>query len=114
MEQTLLLIRAILLGTVRRPALRPGRLCRRTLCRIHDYQLGCGLFAFLDPSSIPEIQDLNVLSRIRRPSIGTHLMNEAERAVLERSSVVGNGVVGMSPDYGAVHRFYALRGYVPD
>ena len=41
-------------------------------------------------------------------------MNEAERAVLERSSVVGNGVVGMSPDYGAVHRFYALRGYVPD
>ena len=40
-------------------------------------------------------------------------MNEAERAVLERSSVVGNGV-GMSPDYGAVQRFYALRGYVPD
>ncbi len=64
-------------------------------------------------SGIPEIQDLNVLPRFRRAGIGTRLMDEAERAVLERSSVVGIGV-GMSPDYGAAQRLYALRGYVPD
>jgi hypothetical protein len=40
-------------------------------------------------------------------------MNEATRAVLERSSILGIGV-GMSPDYGAVQRLYALRGYVSD
>ena len=40
-------------------------------------------------------------------------MDEAELAVSERSSVMGIGV-GMSPDYGAAQRLYALRGYVPD
>ena len=40
-------------------------------------------------------------------------MDEAERAVLERSSVVGIGV-GLSPDYGPAQRLYALRVYVPD
>jgi GNAT superfamily N-acetyltransferase len=61
----------------------------------------------------PEIQDFNVLPRFRRQGIGTRLMDEAERAVSQRSSVVGIGV-GMSPDYGAAQRLYALRGYVPD
>lgn len=64
-------------------------------------------------AGIPEIQDFNVLPRFRREGIGTRLMREAELAVSQRSSVVGIGV-GMSPDYGAAQRLYALRGYVPD
>jgi len=62
---------------------------------------------------IPEIQDFNVLPRFRRQGVGTRLMDEAERKVWERSDIVGIGV-GMSPDYGAAQRLYALRGYVPD
>ena len=62
---------------------------------------------------IPEIQDFNVLPRFRRRGIGTRLMDEAERKVSERSSVVGIGV-GVSPDYGAAQRLYILRGFVPD
>jgi GNAT superfamily N-acetyltransferase len=62
---------------------------------------------------IPEIQDFNVLPRLRRRGIGTRLIDEAERKVSERSTVVGIGV-GMTPDYGAAQRLYALRGYVPD
>jgi GNAT superfamily N-acetyltransferase len=64
-------------------------------------------------TGIPEIQDFNVLPRFRRQGIGTRLMDEAERKVSERSGVAGIGV-GMSPDYGAAQRLYALRGYVPD
>ncbi|HET7270035.1 MAG TPA: GNAT family N-acetyltransferase [Rubrobacter sp.] len=62
---------------------------------------------------VPEIQDFNVLRRFRRQGIGTRLMDEAERKVSERSSVVGIGV-GVSPDYGAAQRLYVLRGYIPD
>jgi GNAT superfamily N-acetyltransferase len=62
---------------------------------------------------IPEIQDFNVLPHFRRQGIGTLLMDEAEREISQRSTVAGIGV-GMSPDYGAAQRLYALRGYVPD
>jgi GNAT superfamily N-acetyltransferase len=64
-------------------------------------------------TGIPEIQDFNVLPRFRRQGIGTRLIDEVERKVSERSGVAGIGV-GMSPDYGAAQRLYALRGYVPD
>ncbi len=64
-------------------------------------------------AGIPEIQDFNVLPRFRRGGIGARLMDEAELAVSERSSIVGIGV-GMSPDYGPAQRLYVLRGYVPD
>lgn len=62
---------------------------------------------------IPELQDFNVLPRVRRRGIGTRLMDEAERMVRERSPVVGIGV-GMDADYGAAQRLYVLRSYVPD
>lgn len=64
-------------------------------------------------TGIPEIQDFNVLPRFRRQGIGTRLMDEAELAVSERSSIVGIGM-GVSADYGAAQRLYVLRGYVPD
>ncbi len=62
---------------------------------------------------IPEIQDLNVLPKFRRKGIATRLMDEAERMVAKRSSVVGIGA-GMTADYGAAQRMYVSRGYVPD
>jgi GNAT superfamily N-acetyltransferase len=61
----------------------------------------------------PGDQDFNALPRFRQQGIGTRLMDEAERKVSERSGVAGIGV-GLSPDYGAAQRLYALRGYVPD
>ena len=62
---------------------------------------------------IPEINDLNVLLRFRRRGIATALIKEAEQRIGERSSVVGIGV-GMTPDYGAAQRLYAVLQYVPD
>jgi GNAT superfamily N-acetyltransferase len=63
--------------------------------------------------NIPEVQDLNVLPRYRRQHIGTRLMDEAERLISTRSSIVGIAV-GLHFDYGAAQRLYVLRGYVPD
>ncbi len=64
-------------------------------------------------NDIPEISDFNVLPEFRRIGIGTRLMDEAERLVADRSTVVGLGV-GLSSDYGAAQRLYVLSGYVPD
>ena len=64
-------------------------------------------------TGIPEIRTSTPLPRFRQQGIGTRLMDEAERKVSERSGVAGIGV-GMSPDYGAAQRLYALRGYAPD
>ncbi len=63
--------------------------------------------------NIPEIADFNVLPIFRRQGIGSRLMDEAERVVSERSSVVGIGV-GMYADYGTAQRMYVKRGYIPD
>lgn len=62
---------------------------------------------------IPEIVDFNVLPIFRRRGIGTQLMDTAEDEISKVSSTAGIGV-GMTPDYGAAQRLYALRGYVPD
>lgn len=63
--------------------------------------------------NIPEISDLRVIGEFRRRGVATVLLDEAERRVFERSSVVGIGV-GMYADYGPAQRMYVLRGYVPD
>jgi GNAT superfamily N-acetyltransferase len=73
----------------------------------------CPDYAPFVDSGIPEIQDFNVLPAYRRRSIGTKLMDEAERLILERSPVIGIGV-GLHHDYGAAQRLYVKRGYVPD
>ena len=63
--------------------------------------------------SIPEIVDFNVLPKFRRRGIGTLLMDRAERAIAEVSSMAGIGV-GMTSDYGPAQRLYVMRGYIPD
>jgi len=62
---------------------------------------------------IPEIVDFNVLPQFRRQGIGTQLLDKAESEIAIVSSTAGIGV-GMTPDYGAAQRLYAVRGYVPD
>ncbi len=63
--------------------------------------------------SIPEINDLRVLSQFRRRGVATALLDEAERRIFERFPLAGIGV-GLYADYGPAQRMYALRGYVPD
>ena len=63
--------------------------------------------------NIPEISDLRVIREFRRRGVATALVDEAEKRIFERSSVVGIGV-GMYADYGPAQCMYVLRGYVPD
>jgi GNAT superfamily N-acetyltransferase len=63
--------------------------------------------------SIPEIQDLNVLTTYRRKGIATRLLDRAEGEAGRRSGVVGIAV-GLHPGYNAAQRLYAKRGYIPD
>ncbi|WP_166174465.1 GNAT family N-acetyltransferase [Rubrobacter tropicus] len=62
---------------------------------------------------IPEIQDLNVLPRLRRRGVATRLMERVERVAFGESNVIGIGV-GLTPDYGPAQRLYVLHGFVPD
>jgi GNAT superfamily N-acetyltransferase len=62
---------------------------------------------------IPEVQDLNVVTRSRRRGVASRLMDCAEQLIAARSPVAGIGV-GLHPGYGPAQRMYVLRGYVPD
>jgi ribosomal protein S18 acetylase RimI-like enzyme len=77
-----------------------------TICWRSTYEL-------FHEQNIPEITDFNVLPKFRRMGIGTQLMDKAEAEIAEISRIAGIGV-GMTPDYGAAQRLYALRGYIPD
>jgi ribosomal protein S18 acetylase RimI-like enzyme len=62
---------------------------------------------------IPEISDFNVLIKYRRRSIGTALMDEAEKRIAARSPIAGLGVC-LHVDYGPAQVLYAKRGYISD
>lgn len=64
-------------------------------------------------ASIPEVQDLNVLTHLRRRGVASRLVDEAESRIAARGDTAGIGV-GMTENYGAAQRMYVLRGYVPD
>lgn len=63
--------------------------------------------------NIPEIVDLNVLEKFQKKGIATMLMDEAEKIVGEKGTIIGIGF-GLTKDYGAAQRLYINRGYVPD
>lgn len=63
--------------------------------------------------NIPEIQDLNVVTKYRRKGVASRLLDRAEGEAARFSRVVGIGV-GLHPGYNAAHRLYAKRGYLPD
>ena len=71
------------------------------------------IYAGFADLNIPEIQDLNVLTKYRRKGIASRLLNRAEIEAARRSDVVGIAV-GLHPGYNAAQRLYAKRGYIPD
>ncbi len=63
---------------------------------------------------IPEIQDVNVLRSMRRLGAASALINHCEELARARGCTDIGISVGLSREYGAAQRLYALRGYVPD
>ena len=62
---------------------------------------------------IPEVQDLNVITSVRRQGVASLLLDEAERRIADCSNRAGIGV-GLHAAYGPAQRLYVRRGYVPD
>lgn len=70
-------------------------------------------YPYFRSHGIPEIQDLNVVPRLRRRRVASRLLDEAEKRVSGSYSQVGISF-GLHPGYGAAQRLYVMRGYVPD
>lgn len=70
-------------------------------------------YPYFKENNIPEINDFNVISPLRRHGIGNELMDSIEKIAIEKYGVVGIGV-GLYDSYGSAQRFYAQRGYIPD
>jgi GNAT superfamily N-acetyltransferase len=71
------------------------------------------IYAGFAALSIPEIQDLNVLTSYRGKGLASRLLDRAEAEAALRSAVVGIGV-GLHAGYNAAQRLYVKRGYIPD
>jgi len=70
-------------------------------------------YPYFADNGIPEINDFNVISPLRRLGIGSELMEAAERLAFESRHIVGIGV-GLYASYGSAQRLYARRGFIPD
>lgn len=63
---------------------------------------------------IPEINDMNTVTRLRKNGIGTRMIRAAEDLIRETGrQVVGIGV-GITPDYAIAQSLYPKLGYVSD
>ena len=63
---------------------------------------------------IPEIQDLNVVPDMRCKGIGSMLVDHCEEVVKNAGKEeVGIGF-GLNSNFGAAHRLYIKKGYIPD
>jgi GNAT superfamily N-acetyltransferase len=69
--------------------------------------------AFAD-AGIPEINDLNVITRHQNRGIGRALIAVAENVIYERGNAAAGNGVGQTPDYSAAQHLYPSLGYVPD
>ncbi len=69
-------------------------------------------YAYFKKCSIPEIQDLNVLSQYRRGGVGGALIKHCEKLCANHKEI-GIGV-GMDASFGAAQRLYIRMGYIPD
>jgi GNAT superfamily N-acetyltransferase len=63
---------------------------------------------------IPEIVDLNVMTRFQRQGIGTRLILAAEDLARRRSKTRLGISVQQSPEFAAAQRLYLMLSYVPD
>lgn len=71
-------------------------------------------YALFKTLNIPEIQDLNVLSKYRRNGIGALIIQYCENlAKKEGYKEIGIGV-GLNSSFGSAQRLYARLGYIPD
>jgi GNAT superfamily N-acetyltransferase len=63
---------------------------------------------------IPEINDMNTVTMLRRNGIGSRMIASAEEIVRSRGKrIIGIGV-GVTPDYAIAQSLYPNLGYIPD
>ena len=63
---------------------------------------------------IPEINDMNTVTHLRKNGIGSRMIAAAENAVRQAGGLVIGIGVGVTPDYAIARRLYPKLGYVPD
>ena len=64
-------------------------------------------------NNIPEIKDINIISKHQRKGLATKLMNHIEKQAKNSGyDIIGIGV-GMHKDYGNAQRLYVKLGYLP-
>lgn len=71
-------------------------------------------YAYFKTLSLPEIQDLNVLSQYRRRGIGKALVEHCENIAREKGHKEMGIGVGLNSSFGAAQRLYVRHGYIPD
>jgi GNAT superfamily N-acetyltransferase len=93
---------------------------RLTLLAFHDNEFaGWGHivytshYPYFAENHIPEIQNLDVISTLRKRGIGNVLMEALEAEVFATFDTIGIGF-GLYASYGTAQRLYAKRGYIPD
>lgn len=70
-------------------------------------------YPYFAERNIPEIMDLNILSKFRNFGIATKILDILEKEASEFSETVGIGV-GLYKDYGSAQSIYIKRGYLPN
>lgn len=65
-------------------------------------------------NAIPEINDMNTVSNLRRNGIGTRMILAAEDVIRERGRPVAGIGVGVTSDYSIARSLYPKLGYVSD
>jgi len=71
-------------------------------------------YTYFKKCGLPEIQDLNVISRYRRQGIGRSIIKFCEKRASEKGyNEMGIGV-GLDPSFGSAQRLYVQMGYIPD
>ncbi|MEK4007065.1 GNAT family N-acetyltransferase [Paenibacillus sp. FSL H3-0333] len=70
-------------------------------------------YPYFAENHIPEIQNLDVISTLRKRGIGNVLMEALEAEVFATFDTIGIGF-GLYASYGTAQRLYTKRGYIPD
>jgi len=63
---------------------------------------------------IPEVNDMNTVTSLRRNGIGTRMLQAAEELVRQKGMRFTGIGVGVTPDYAIARKLYPKLGYVSD